>query len=167
MTPLTPAERSPNDYVTAHSVPRWVAPAFALAAVVTIPWIVYLGFSLPRTVKVDDRAAWVGFDIGLVAMLGLTAFLAWRGRPKFVMAATATATMLIVDAWFDVLTSGRGVERDLALAMAVVEVLLAALCFWLAFHAAAVIGRRVRALAPRGVRTGEIATAGPTSAAAD
>jgi hypothetical protein len=129
-----------------RTVPYWVAPAFGLAATATVPWIVYLAFTLPRRVVVLDRLAWVGFDIGLVIMLTTTALLAWWGRPRVALAATATATMLVVDAWFDTLTSRHGTEREVAIAMSVVELVLAGLCMWLALHTAAVIRRRMDAL---------------------
>jgi hypothetical protein len=136
-----------DEQVDERAVPRWVAPAFALSAAAIVPWIVYLALSLPHTIRVHDRTAWVGFDIGLVGMLALTAFLAWRGQPRVALAATATATMLVVDAWFDVWTSQRGADRDLALVMTFVEVGLAAVCTWLALHAATVVRRRIAALA--------------------
>jgi hypothetical protein len=117
------------------NVPGWVAPVFAGAAVITIPWIVFLGFTLPPTQRIYDRTAWVGFDIGLVIMLGLTAYLAWRRRPSVALAATATATLLVVDAWFDVLTSRHGIDRETALALAVVELTVAAGCVWTATRA--------------------------------
>jgi hypothetical protein len=130
-----------------NPVPRWVAPAFALAALCTLPWVVFLAASLPATSRVNDRLAWVGFDVGEVVMLMVTAYLAWRGKPKVALAATALATMLVVDAWFDVNTSTPGAERHLALAFAVLEVSLAAVSLWIAFHAASVGRRRVDDLA--------------------
>jgi len=130
-------------------VPWWVAPGFALAAVFTVPWVVFLGATLPGSVKVNDRLAWVGFDAALVIMLGVTAYLAWRGRPKVALAATALATMLVVDAWFDVNTSPAGIERKIALGLAVVEVALAGVCLWIALHAATVVRRRLEDLARR------------------
>jgi hypothetical protein len=135
--------------------PRWVAPVFAVLAAVTVPWVVYLGTSLPRTVRLHDRTAWVGFDILLVIMLGLTAYLAWRGRPRVALAATATATMLVVDAWFDVLTSRDGMDRAVAIGMAVIELTLAVVCAWIALHAGTVVRRRVAALARRHPDRGE------------
>jgi hypothetical protein len=132
-----------------NPVPRWVAPGFALAAVCTVPWVVFLATSLPATSRVNDRLAWVGFDIGEVVMLVITAYLAWRGKPTVALAATALATMLVVDAWFDVNTSTAGAERDIALGFAVLEVSLAAVSLWIAFHAAAVARRRIGDLARR------------------
>jgi hypothetical protein len=118
-----------------------------LAAVFTVPWVVFLGATLPGSVKVNDRLAWVGFDVALVVMLAVTAYLAWRGRPKVALAATALATMLAVDAWFDVNTSPAGVERKIAIGLAVVEVALAGVCLWIALHAATVVRRRLEDLA--------------------
>jgi hypothetical protein len=118
-----------------------------LAAVFTVPWVVFLGATLPGSVKVNDRLAWVGFDVGLVVMLAVTAYLAWRGRPKVALAATALATMLAVDAWFDVNTSPAGVEREIAIGLAFVEVALAGVCLWIALHAATVVRRRLEDLA--------------------
>ena len=135
--------------VPMDTVPSWVAPAFAFAAIVAVPWIVYLAFTLPHTERVYDRTAWVGFDIGLVIMLGWTAFLAWRGQPKVALTATATATMLVVDAWFDVLTSRSGADRVTALALSVVEIGLAIVCVWIAFHAASVVRTRIADLLHR------------------
>lgn len=132
-----------------NPVPRWVAPGFAIAAIATVPWVAFLAGSLPSTVRINDRLAWVGFDVALVAMLATTAYLAWRGKPKVALAATALATMLVIDAWFDVNTSQAGAERDLAIGLAVLEVALAGVSLWIALHAATVIRRRLDDLARR------------------
>jgi hypothetical protein len=139
------ADREPDD----RTVPRWVAPAFLVAVLVILPWTGYLAATLPRTARIYDRTAWVGFDIALAILLGLTSLLAWRGRPRVALAAVATATMLVMDAWFDVLTSRRGIDRDVAIAMAVAELTLAGICLWIAFHAAAVTRRRYQYLERR------------------
>lgn len=128
--------------------PRWVAPLFAAFAAGTVPWVVYLAYSLPKTVRVHDRTAWVGFDILLILVFATTAYLAWRGRPWVVLTATATATMLVVDAWFDLLTS-KGVELAVAVGTAVVELSLAGVCVWIALHAGTIIRHRLAALARR------------------
>jgi hypothetical protein len=124
-------------------VPGWVAPGFAIAAIATVPWIAYLALTLPQTVRLYDRTAWIGFDVGLVIMLSLTAFLAWRGQLRVALAAIATATMLVVDAWFDVLTSKHGADLVTALVLAVVELSIAAVCVWIALHAASVVRARI------------------------
>jgi hypothetical protein len=143
------AAQAPAERDAPRPTPTWVAPVFAGLAALTVPWVVFLAASLPRTVRVHDRTAWVGFDILLVLMLGVTAYLAWRGRPRVALAAVATATMLAIDAWFDVLTSRDGMDRAVAVGMAVMELTLAAVCVWIALHAGAVVRRRIAALARR------------------
>jgi hypothetical protein len=90
-------------------VARWIIPVYALLAVAIIPWIVWLAWNLPeRSVSSHYRLAWVGFDVLLCGALARTAWLAWRRSPFVVNVATATATLLVVDAWFDVTTSPGG-----------------------------------------------------------
>jgi hypothetical protein len=121
------------------SVPRWAAPTFAVLAIVLVPWIGVLAVTLPPVQQSYARVPWVGFDIALMMMLATTAVLAWRGTPRVAGAAIATATLLVVDAWFDVTTSLPSVDRIEAAAMAVVELALAGVCLWLARHAELVL----------------------------
>ena len=113
---------------------RRMAALFALAGVCLVPWIVYLAISLPkRDVDTHYRAAWVGFDILLVTSIVMTAYYAFRVDTRVQLPAMATATLLVVDAWFDVMTAGRHRGVGLALLMAVCVELPAALgSLWLA-----------------------------------
>jgi hypothetical protein len=121
----------------------WVAPLFAVLGAATIPWTVYLGVSLPDHSRTHNyRAAWVGFDIMLVLALLLTAFLAWRGRRSVALVAASTATMLLLDAWFDVLTSDRGDMASAVVSALLAEIPLSILCGWIALHADRVAERR-------------------------
>jgi len=112
----------------------WVGRLFALAALVLVPWIVFLVRMLPS----DHRAAhwdiaWAGFDIVLALLLLGVAVAAWRRSPWLEGAATAAATLLFVDAWFDVLTSSSRGELVTAIAEAVaVELPLAVFCLLIA-----------------------------------
>jgi len=47
----------------------------------------------------------VGFDLLLVFALVRTAYMAFKVDARIQLTATAAATLLIVDAWFDVTTS--------------------------------------------------------------
>ncbi len=137
-----------------RTVPWWVGPAFAVLAVGTVPWVVFLAVTLPRHATFAHyRGVWVGFDLALIGVLATTAVLAWRGRPQVTMAATAAATMLFVDAWFDVLTTprGRGLWLSVLLA-AVAELPLAMICLWIALHASQVMEGRTALLARRAAR---------------
>jgi hypothetical protein len=152
-------------------VPFWIAPVFGLLAAVTVPWTAYLAVVLPGHADAPNyRSAWVGFDIGLVLALSATAYLAWRGRRQVALAATATATLLVVDAWFDVLTAGPACDLLAAVALAIlVELPLAGLSLWLALHTERLVARRLRQLARRAARRSarQSAWAGRESRAAD
>jgi hypothetical protein len=116
-------------------VSRWVAPVFIFCSVVLIPWIVYLGLSLPeRQVSHHYDAAWVGFDVFELIALAATGYFALRRSRYLALAAACAATLLVVDAWFDVLTSPRHqMLESIALAV-VIELPLACVCGWLSFH---------------------------------
>ena len=115
-------------------VPPWTAPALIFCAVVLIPWTALLFLTLPLHYTANHwRLAWGGFDIGLGAALAATALMVVRRSPYAEVTATITATLLCCDAWFDVLTS-RGAS-DIAQAIVsalLIELPLAALCFWMA-----------------------------------
>jgi hypothetical protein len=132
-------------------VPRWVAPLFATLAGLTIPWTAYLAATLPRrAVSHHYRGAWVGFDVGLLILLLATAYVSYRGHRHVAIAASATATMLCVDAWFDVLTSPNRLARlSAGVSALLVELPLAVLCLWIALHADRVVARRMRQLSRR------------------
>src|SRR3989442_9213507 len=86
--------------------PRWVVPLFVLAALLLVPWVVLLVAALPSAHRAAHwDIAWAGFDFWLALLLLTVAAAAWRHSPWLEGAATATATLLFVDAWFDVLTS--------------------------------------------------------------
>jgi hypothetical protein len=111
-----------------------VVPFFGLAAVVLVPWIILLLIALPsahRSAHWD--IAWAGFDGVLALLLLAVAIAAWRRSPWLEGAATATATLLFVDAWFDVLTSSTRAELVASVTEALlVELPLAVLCVLLA-----------------------------------
>jgi len=60
-----------------------------------------------------------------------------RGEGRYVLAATATAALLVVDAWFDTTTAAAGSDFAAATMAPGAELPLAALCGWLALRAPA------------------------------
>jgi hypothetical protein len=116
---------------------RWIVPLFGLAALLLVPWVVLVIVSLPSAHRAAHwDIAWAGFDVALALLLVTVAVAAWRGSPWLEGAATATATLLLVDAWFDVLTSSTRAELIVSIAEAVlVELPLAILCLLLARNA--------------------------------
>jgi hypothetical protein len=115
-------------------VPPWIAPALLVCAAVLIPWIAVLFATLPRHYVANHwQLAWGGFDIGLGAALATTAVMVARRSPFAEVTAAVTGTLLCCDAWFDILTSRGLTDVAQAAASAVlVELPLAALCFWMA-----------------------------------
>ena len=118
--------------------PPWIAPAFLLCAAILLVWAAVLIFTLPRNYTANHwRVAWGGFDIGLGTAMIATAVAIIRRSPFAEVAAAVTGTLLICDAWFDVLTSRTSVELVQAgLEAILIELPLAALCFWMATNLA-------------------------------
>ena len=113
--------------------PRWIPELFLAFAAVLVPWIGYLSISLPqRTINGHYNLSWVGFDLFLLFAIARTGYMAFRGRRQAELPAVATATLLIVDAWFDVTTAQPGGPFVEALLEAVfVELPTAALAIYI------------------------------------
>jgi hypothetical protein len=135
--PLMPPARRFARHPTVAPAPRWVAPLYLGLSVLIIPWIVYLAFAPPTELGDGHwRAAWLGLDAMEAIALALTARLAYRRSTWVDIAATATGMLLIVDAWFDVMTADTGWVLAQAIAAAVLlELPLAMLSLWIARHA--------------------------------
>jgi hypothetical protein len=140
-------------------VPRlrsWLAPLFFLAGLGLLPWTAFLILTLPsrhlQTGYYD--VAWGGFDVALAALLVATGIGLLRRRLWVQNTATAAATMLVCDAWFDILSSQPGGERLVAVVLAVlVELPSALVCLLIARHVEEVAERAQRyALVARRLR---------------
>ena len=133
---------------------RWAGPAFALFSLILLPWIAYLAYSLPsRQVSADYDVAWAGFDVMLLAALAGTGYFALRRSRYLATAAAAAATLLVVDAWFDVMTTLPGQRLEPVALAAGVELPLAAVCVWLSLHTQQLAERRLVLLLRRGRMT--------------
>jgi hypothetical protein len=143
------------DDLDESDVSPWVARAFIFCSVVLIPWTVYLAYSLPaRQVSHHNDDAWVGFDVFELIALGATGYLALRRSRYLALASASAATLLVCDAWFDILTSpGRQVLEAVVLAV-FIELPLAGLCAWVSYNTQRVVGRRIRVSARRRRRGG-------------
>jgi hypothetical protein len=105
-----------------------------LVAFVIVPWTVFLALRLPsHHVTPHWSIAWGGFDVALAASAAFTAYALARNPTWIAVAASVMGTLLVCDAWFDLLTARAGGELAEAVAeAALAELPLAALCFWLA-----------------------------------
>jgi hypothetical protein len=113
------------------------------SSLLLIPWIAYLAMSLPdRYVAGQWKAAWVGFDVTLMGFLGWTAWNAWQRRHMLVPSAIITATLLVCDAWFDVVLDWGTRDMWWSLATAILaELPLAALLLRVALRLIRVMQR--------------------------
>ncbi|MFF4017652.1 hypothetical protein [Streptomyces sp. NPDC001843] len=113
---------------------RWPGIALIGCGLAMLPWLLVLAAALPATPSVPHwSAAWVGLDALEALGLTVTGVLLLRRDPRHPLAAAATAALLIVDAWFDIVTSAPGAELAGAIAMAAgAELPMAALCVVLA-----------------------------------
>jgi hypothetical protein len=132
-----PAEERPAAAITPGDRRlRWLARALVVAGLGMIPWLILLAVQLPAsTVAYHWSSAWVGLDametIGLLA----TGALLRRRDYRCCLTATVTATLIFVDAWFDVTTSAPGLAQLTAIVMAAfIEVPVSVLCAALALR---------------------------------
>jgi hypothetical protein len=125
---------APGQAESIPPIPRWVAPLFAVLGIGLVPWTVWIAYELPqRHLARHWDIAWGGFDAAMAGLLLATAFAAVRRSPWIQSTATAAATMLVCDAWFDMATASRGGEEAMAIATALlIELPLAVLCLWVA-----------------------------------
>ena len=100
-----------------------LASALLVLALFLVPWAFWLSRTLPATHEARHwDLAWAGFDAVLALGLASMALSVIRHSPWLSAAASASGTLLVVDAWFDVLAAAEA---------AAIELLLAALCCWL------------------------------------
>jgi hypothetical protein len=117
-----------------HEVSRLIAGSIVVFVAGLAGWTIFLALTLPGSHQTRHwDAAWVGFDMGLIVALGVTAWAAWFRRQILVVAALVAATLLVCDAWFDVATSLGTGDQALTLVTALLaELPLAAVLFWIA-----------------------------------
>jgi hypothetical protein len=104
------------------------------SCIVLAAWIGVLAVTLPSFYHTGTwRGAWVGFDVGLLAAFAATGWTAWRRRQLLIVCLVVLATLLVCDAWFDVVldVATSGFQASL-LSAVLVELPLAALAIYLA-----------------------------------
>ena len=143
---LVEPAREPENVVLVNQarLVKWAGPAFVLFSLILLPWIAYLAYSLPsRQVSADSDVAWAGFDVLLLVALASTGYFALRRSRYLAAAATAAATLLVVDAWFDVVTTLPGQRLEPVALAVLVELPLASVCAWLSLHTQQLAERRL------------------------
>lgn len=123
-----------QDVSQGRVVPFWAPVLLIGCTAALVPWTVLLFFTLPgKHASTHWDVAWGGLDVGIATMLAATAASIVRRSVWTTVTATATATLLTVDAWFDVVTAADHDERFVAIGMAVLcELPLAVVCLLIA-----------------------------------
>jgi len=107
-----------------------------VVAACEIVWTIYLGFSLPRHYVANHwYLAWVGLDVAEIALLVAAAWAAWYRRAILIAITVALATLLFMDAWFDVTTARHGDLFESAMLAIFAELPLAMAALWIAWRA--------------------------------
>jgi hypothetical protein len=122
--------------VRSWTLRHWVIAVYGAIGVGLFPWTIWLSASL----KPDHQTrhwdiAWSGFDIALALTFLLTALAAWRRSPWVGALSAATGTLLVTDAWFDIVLESQSDDiRNAIVLAAVAELPIAVLCFWIAYR---------------------------------
>src|SRR5579885_3767050 len=118
------------------SLRDWVVVAYGVAGLGLLPWALWLSTTLkPHHRDAHWDLAWSGFDTGLALLFLATAYAAYRRSPWVAALAAATGTLLVTDAWFDILLESHSDELRNSIMLAVfAELPTAVLCFWIAYR---------------------------------
>ena len=118
-------------------LPRWITPVLLLTSAGLLPWTLWLTFTLPsRHVTEHYDVAWVVFDCALFCAFAATAWCTVKASQWLVPLAAVTGTMLVCDAWFDVVTSIGTDDSLVAILEAIfAELPLAAVCALIVYDA--------------------------------
>ncbi|WP_406015868.1 hypothetical protein OG520_35750 [Streptomyces sp. NBC_00984] len=99
--------------------PARLGRALLVVAVLLLAWTVYLGSVTDGEVQAQNwSVSWIGLDLFEVATLTATGVLAMRRSRAVSPVAAAAAALLLLDAWFDVMTVDSPTDWYIAWAMA-------------------------------------------------
>ncbi|HET6924259.1 MAG TPA: hypothetical protein VFH39_00315 [Candidatus Saccharimonadales bacterium] len=110
---------------------------FAVAALLLVPWVLWVAIHAAPPHHLGSRWnwAWGGLDVGELIGLAVTAYLGRHRSAWVIIAASATASLLLFDAWFDIWTARSGFESWVSIWTAsVIELPLSAALFWIAIR---------------------------------
>jgi hypothetical protein len=114
------------------AAPTWFRRLCLIAVVVLIPLFITVASVSPRTQQLHNlRLFWSGLDVFELIGMALTGWCLMRRSPHVVGAAAITGTLLMSDAWFNIITT-IGKPHRAALVMAFVEIPVAIYAFVIA-----------------------------------
>jgi len=111
---------------------RRVSAFVILVVAVLVPWTGYLAYALPTRYNAHNwDVLWAGFDLALMAVLAYAAWAAWFRRQIMVATSVVAGTLLVCDAWFDVVTSFGTPDMTISIVTAIGGELPLAIFFFL------------------------------------
>jgi hypothetical protein len=118
--------------LSARAHARWLPVALIIAALALVPSLIIVLAVVPTAQTAHHlRAAWTGLDVFEVLALASTGFALHRRPAIAVVPATITGTLLLCDAWLNIIPSA-GTAQAEGIVLAFIELPLAALSFWVA-----------------------------------
>ncbi len=120
--------------IQAKHLPKIMGSLYGVGAVALAIWTIGLAYNLPtRHIVRHWDLAWVGFDVLIGSTMLLTGFFAVRRSGYIILSSGALGSLLLTDAWFDILMSRPGVESHRAIFYAVfIELPIAIFSFFIA-----------------------------------
>ncbi len=117
---------------SASAAARWLPIVLAVAALALVPTLVVVLTVVPEAQTAHHlKIAWTGLDVFEVLALAATGWALQRRSALTAVPATITGTLLVCDAWINIVPA-TGAAFYEAMAMACVELPLAGLSFWVA-----------------------------------
>lgn len=134
-----PEKRSSGRRVTpapGRAGSRRIGRLLIVFGVCLVPWLILIAIELPASSAAAHwRVTWAGIDALEAGGLITLGTLLVRGHRPHAVLASATATLLMMDAWLDITTASGGGELSAALVLALcAELPVAALCARLAIQ---------------------------------
>lgn len=97
-----------------------IAVIYPLFAMVLLPWTLYLSQSLPdRHISIHWDVSWIGLNIALIIAFLATGYLSYLQSRWVAISASILGSILVLDAWFDILSQHNPNELRTAILMAV------------------------------------------------
>jgi hypothetical protein len=115
---------------------EWLPVSLIGAACLLVPSLVEVLVAVPaHAIAHHLRIAWTGLDIFELIALAFTGFALHRRSALAVIPAAITGALLLCDAWINVVPASAAARGE-GIALAFVEVPMAALSLWVAFRVA-------------------------------
>lgn len=121
-----------RDELLGYRHSRRIALVLIVASLTISGIIIFLSIDLPYTYRATNwNLAWAGFDVLLLLTILLTLWALFNHKQIAIIASSMAGTILVIDTWFDIITSQPGRDFYVALATGLLlEMPFALTLFW-------------------------------------